>query len=173
MSSIRRVVTGHDQNGRSVIASDATAHGVRTHDLPGVELTPLWSSDDLMTYPDDGSPRPAGAFFAPPGGFRFAEFVIDPDDAPVRVGQGSALTEFPGLLENFDPDVPGMHRSATVDLLYVIEGRVMLELDDGSRTELRAGDCVVQSGTMHAWRNPFERPCRVLATIVGAEWQGA
>jgi quercetin dioxygenase-like cupin family protein len=62
-----------------------------------------------------------------------------------------------------------MHRSATIDLLYVLSGRVILELDDGSKTELRAGDVAVQSGTMHAWRNPFGEPCRVFGVILGAE----
>jgi quercetin dioxygenase-like cupin family protein len=64
----------------------------------------------------------------------------------------------------------GMHRSATTDMLYVISGRCVLELDDGSKTEISAGDVVVQSGTMHRWHNPFAVPCRVLGVLVGARW---
>ncbi|MEQ8659281.1 MAG: cupin domain-containing protein, partial [Gammaproteobacteria bacterium] len=75
---------------------------------------------------------------------------------------------FPGLMDTMDPDAPGMHRSATVDLLYVISGRIVLALDDGSRTELRAGNVAVQSGTMHAWHNPFAAPAHVLGVIIGA-----
>ena len=62
-----------------------------------------------------------------------------------------------------------MHRSATVDLLYVIEGRCELELDDGERVSLGAGDTFIQSGTMHAWRNPFDVQCKIIGVIVGAE----
>jgi uncharacterized cupin superfamily protein len=60
--------------------------------------------------------------------------------------------------------------SATTDMLYVISGRCVLELDDGSKTEIGAGDVVVQSGTMHRWHNPFAEPCRVLGALVGARW---
>jgi quercetin dioxygenase-like cupin family protein len=68
------------------------------------------------------------------------------------------------------PEDPGMHRSATVDVLYVVSGRCVLELDDGSRTTLGAGDVIVQSGTMHRWHNPWEEPCRIIGMLVGAQW---
>lgn len=60
------------------------------------------------------------------------------------------------------------HRSATTDTLYVVSGRCLLELADGSRTELTAGDVVVQSETMHRWKNPWQEPCRVIGALVGA-----
>src|SRR5262245_65652787 len=78
---------------------------------------------------------------------------------------------FPGLLATMLPEEPGMHRSATVDVLYVVAGRCVLELDDGSKTELGAGDVVVQSGTMHRWHNPWAEPCRIIGLLVGARLQ--
>jgi mannose-6-phosphate isomerase-like protein (cupin superfamily) len=69
------------------------------------------------------------------------------------------------------PDEPGMHRLATVDVLYVVAGRCVLELDDGSQTELGAGDVVVQSGTMHRWHNPRAASCRIIGMLVGAHLQ--
>ena len=78
-------------------------------------------------------------------------------------------TQFPGLGDTFDPAVPGMHRSSTVDVLYVVEGRCVSELDSGEKIELSAGDTFVQSGTMHAWRNPFDETCKIIGVIVGAE----
>ncbi|MGE0485544.1 MAG: cupin domain-containing protein [Gammaproteobacteria bacterium] len=176
MSTFRRVITGHDTAGHSVIASDATVQGTPVPGMPGVELTTLWGSDQPMRYPDDGSRPDFRTWFAPIGGFRFIEFVIgpeghggapadDPDPAATRAAIDAA---FPGLMDTMDPDVPGMHRSDTIDLLYVISGRVVLELDDGSKTELGAGDVAVQSGTMHAWHNPWAEPARLLGVILGA-----
>ena len=51
---------------------------------------------------------------------------------------------------------------------YVISGRVVLELDDGAVVELGPGDTVVQNGTRHVWRNPFDEPCQMVVVLVGA-----
>ncbi|MGR8920766.1 MAG: cupin domain-containing protein [Gammaproteobacteria bacterium] len=174
MSTFRRVVTGHDANGRSVIASDETVTSSEVPGMPGVELATLWGADAPMRYPDDGSLPAFSTWFPPLGGFRLIEFVIGPDEpAAAPPADPEAVTaaieqRYPGLLSTMDPDAPGMHRSATIDLLYVLSGRVILELDDGSKTELAAGDVAVQSGTMHAWRNPWPEPCRILGVTVGA-----
>jgi hypothetical protein len=55
MSTFRRVVTGHCNRGRSIIASDQKVTGVAVPGMPGIELTTLWDSDHTMRYPDDGS----------------------------------------------------------------------------------------------------------------------
>ena len=51
-----------------------------------------------------------------------------------------------------------MHTTDTVDIDVVISGEVDLELDDGSEVHLRPGDCVIQNGTRHAWRNRTSEP---------------
>ena len=79
MSSFRRVITGHDAEGRSIIASDAAVQGRPVPGMSGVELTTLWGSDQPMDYPDDGSLPDFRTWFAPVGGFRFIEFVVGPD----------------------------------------------------------------------------------------------
>jgi mannose-6-phosphate isomerase-like protein (cupin superfamily) len=174
MSTFRRVVTGHAANGKSIIASDAKVEGVAVPGLAGVYLTTLWGADKPITYPDNGSEPAHHAWFAPLGGVRFFEFILAPDSTPpdtsLTPAQVATQAEhlFPGLLSHFDPDDPGMHRSATTDMLYVISGRCVLELDDGSRTELSAGDVIVQSGTMHRWKNPWHEPCRVIGALIGA-----
>ena len=75
----------------------------------------------------------------------------------------------PGLLEKMEPKNPGMHRSLTIDFIYILEGEIVLELDDGCQTILRAGDSAVQNGTRHAWRNQSGAPCKMLVCLVGAE----
>jgi quercetin dioxygenase-like cupin family protein len=62
-----------------------------------------------------------------------------------------------------------MHRTQTLDFGVVLEGSIQLELDDGAITSVNAGDVVVQRGTIHAWENVTDRPCRVLFVLVAAE----
>ncbi len=173
MSTFRRVVTGHAANGKSIVASDGKVDGVAVPGLAGVYLTTMWGNDKTFSYPDNGSEPPHHAWFPPLGGVRFIEFILAPDSTPPDTSMSAeeintaAERLFPGLLSHFTPDDPGMHRSATADMLYVISGRCVLELDDGSRTELAAGDVVVQSGTMHRWKNPWNEPCRIIGALVG------
>ena len=65
-----------------------------------------------------------------------------------------------------------MHASDTVDWDLVISGEVWLELDDGKEVLLRAGDCVIQNGTRHAWHNRSSEPCVLAVAIVGARRVG-
>lgn len=175
MSGIRRVVTGHAANGSSIIASDVPVTGESVPGMTSVSLTTLWGADTLLSYPDDGSEPSHRTFFPPAGGMRFIAFELAPDDtaeAALDSDDPGAGTEalFPGLLAHFDAADPGMHRTATTDMLYIAAGACVLELDDGSRTELRAGDTIVQSGTMHRWHNPFRETCRIVGFVVGASY---
>jgi mannose-6-phosphate isomerase-like protein (cupin superfamily) len=88
---------------------------------------------------------------------------IDPDAAMVEIEE-----QLPGLAGFVEPDHPGMHTTPTVDYEFVVSGRVVLELDDGQTRELGPGDTVVQNGTRHAWRNPFDEPCTLVAVLIGA-----
>lgn len=173
MSTLRRVVTGHRADGKSIIASDEQVKGIDMPGSSGTNLNAVWGTNETLTYPDDGSEPRHNEWFPPVGGFRFVEFVLAPDSTPpADVDPAEAAAEvnrlFPGLLSTMQPDDPGMHRSATIDTLYVVSGRCVLELDDGSKTELGAGDTIVQSGTMHRWHNPWEEPCRIVGALVGA-----
>ena len=173
MTTIRRVVTGHNSQGKSIFVSDENVAGTPIPSLPTTEIVNLWGADATHEYPDDGAPQPYDAFFAPVGGYRFLMFTVPPDasNPPPPESQTIAETEekFPGLSDTFDPEVPGMHRSSTVDVLYVVEGRCVSELDSGEKIELSAGDTFVQSGTMHAWRNPFNETCKIIGVIIGAQ----
>jgi quercetin dioxygenase-like cupin family protein len=67
-----------------------------------------------------------------------------------------------------DPSDPGMHATDTIDFEVVLEGTVVLELDDGAEVTLNAGDTVVQNGTRHRWKNPGDKPARMALFICGA-----
>jgi quercetin dioxygenase-like cupin family protein len=62
-----------------------------------------------------------------------------------------------------------MHATDTVDYGVVLAGEMWMELDDGVEVHLGAGDCVVQNGTWHGWRNRGDRPCVMAFVVVGAE----
>jgi len=77
-------------------------------------------------------------------------------------------TKLPGLAAVMEPDHPGMHRTDTVDFIVITSGEVWLELDDGAEVRLQAGDCVVQNGSRHAWRNKSNAPCQFAHALIGA-----
>jgi quercetin dioxygenase-like cupin family protein len=171
---VRRVVTGHARDGRSVFASDEEIEPVVLDILPGYEFHRLWGADEPPTFPGDGTQPDAHDYFPPVGGFRFGLFTIPPEST-LDVGEidiEAALRDMeeklPGMAAHMEPDNPGMHTTDTVDYEYVISGEVDLELDDGAEVHLRPGDTVIQNGTRHAWRNRGSEPCRVVVVLVGA-----
>ncbi len=171
----RRVVTGHDDEGRAVFVSDQMVAPVTLSLLPGSEFHRLWGADEPATFPDDGS-RPKGErYFPPVGGFRFGFFTIPPDGgagAPADLDLTAALAEFeeklPGMAEYLEYDNPGMHTTATVDYGVVLSGQPILELDDGVKVTLGPGDTYIQNGTRHRWSNTGEVPAIIAITLIGA-----
>lgn len=173
---VRRVVTGHTEDGKAIVASDTEVDPTTLDPLPGAEYHELWSADKAPTFPDSGSQQPARMWFPPVGGFRFAMFTVAPRSVTLREDfDREALTmeieqKLPGMVTqaNTEPDNPGMHTTDTIDFEYVISGEVYLELDDGREVHLKPGDTVVQNGTRHAWRNRGSEPCRMVVFLVGA-----
>ena len=172
--SIRRVVTGVNADGSSVFVSDESVEAVAPTLLAGVEFHQLWGQDKPPVAPQDGTPPGYHDFFPPAGGYRVGTFTLPPDATQSLEGidVGAALRELeaalPGLLAHNEPENPGMHTTVTIDFEYVVSGRVVLELDDGATVELGPGDTVVQNGTRHAWRNPFDEPATLLVVLIGA-----
>jgi mannose-6-phosphate isomerase-like protein (cupin superfamily) len=165
---VRRVVTGHDAAGKSVFVSD---EAVAAQPLTGFHR--LWGGDKTPQFPDDGSLPEHHMYFPPIGGFRFGMFSIPPDsgaDSEVNAAAGSAdlEAEAPGLLRYLDLSDPGMHTTDTIDFEVVLEGTVVLELDDGAEVTLHPGDTVVQNGTRHRWKNPGDTMARLVLFICGA-----
>lgn len=177
----RRVVTGFDAKGRSVFVSDGpTTKGAALEGVPNFRIDEMWSTKGVPELPASSedpvlTPHP---FFPAPGGSGFCIVRIPPDSQVERAAnsgvdlaaaQAAFYGAFPGLDTSMDPDAPGMHTSQTVDYGVVISGEIWLELDDGATAHLQAGDCVVQNGTRHAWRNRGQQDCLMAFTIVGAK----
>jgi len=176
--NVRRVVTGQRADGTSVFVSDEQVEPVTVSLLPGAAFHQLWASDTMVQLPTDGTAPDAPRYFPPAAGFRFGVFTLGPDTvaAPESIDFGAALAEvaqkLPGLADSLEPAAPGMHTTDTVDYDFVLSGEVWLELDAGAQVLLRAGDCVVQNGTRHAWRNKSSAPCVLAFALVGAQRAG-
>lgn len=175
---IRCVVTGQTTAGKSVFVRDGTVAPVTLALLPGFEFHRLWGSESVVQLPSNGTAPPHPGYFPPNTGFRFGFFTIPPETeserapAALAAAFGELREKLPGMAEVLEPQNPGMHTTDTVDFDVVISGEVYLELDDGSEVLLRTGDCVVQNGTRHAWRNRSTASCVIAVTLVGAERSG-
>jgi len=135
----RRIVTGHDASGKSVVLSDGPTP--KTLDIGSAAFHEMWITDR--------TPVPIAA--AEP----------EPTDRPVRTPPPAG-----GVLVRFTEMAPGaqapMHRTETVDVGVVLEGETWLLLDDGSETRMGPGDAVVQRGTNHSWANRSDGPVRMV-----------
>jgi mannose-6-phosphate isomerase-like protein (cupin superfamily) len=172
---VRRVVTGHDADGKAVFVSDEAVAPITVGLLPGNEFHRLWGADEAPHFPDDGSPPAQPSYFPPVGGFRFGFFTVPPDGGagvPADLDIGAALAELeervPGLAGHMELDDPGMHTTATIDFEVVLSGEVTLELDNGATKTMKPGDTVVQNGTRHRWSNSGTEPAVLAVFIVGA-----
>ena len=75
---VRRVVTGHDRDGKAVFASDEEVDPLTLALMPGAEFHRLWGADQAPDFPDGGSPTEQPTYFPPVGGYRFGLFTIPP-----------------------------------------------------------------------------------------------
>jgi mannose-6-phosphate isomerase-like protein (cupin superfamily) len=173
---VRRVVTGHDPDGKAIVVGDDVVAPLTLDALPGSAFHWLWGSDGVTALPDDGARPKARKYFPPPGGSRFGFFTVPPDRegvAPPDLDPVAAMVQFerrlPGLAQHFDPDDPGMHTTATVDYGVVLSGEAVLELDDGVTVTLAAGDTFIQNGTRHRWSNVGDVPAVIAVTYIGAD----
>jgi hypothetical protein len=171
---VRRVVTGHDANGKAVVASDTEVDGFRPTLMSGSEFHTLWGADAAPHFPDDGQISGYQSYFPPVGGFRFGFFTVPPESQATAppADLDAAIAEFeagmPGLTDYLEPDAPGMHTTDTIDFEVVLDGEVWLELDNEVEVHLTPGDTVVQNGTRHAWRNHGDKACRLAVFLIGA-----
>lgn len=171
----RLIVTGIDPNGKSSFISDTEIDARTAAAVPGYGWHRLWSWDEMPTVPNGGVEPSGPSHFAPPGGVRFIVFTVPPGTtpAPENLNSEAAAAEleekFPGRAAHMESHQTGLHTTDTIDFIYVADGEIWLELDDGVETHLKTGDTLVQNGVRHAWRNHGTKPCSLVVTIIGAE----
>ena len=144
--NIRRVVTGHDKNGNAIVELDEIGTA-KKNPRPGSEYVELWSTDE---------------------GFPISNDVFKD---PVKNKIGTSIdngTVF--RVVKFEPGVaPRNHRTDSIDYGVVIRGELDMELDNGKVVHLKAGDCIVQRGTIHNWVNRGTEACLVAFILIWAK----
>jgi mannose-6-phosphate isomerase-like protein (cupin superfamily) len=178
---VRRIVTGHNSEGKAVFIADGEPPRRITFDnLPGLEFIELWATQGTPLIPvDHNDPTVTLSTFVPePTSSRF-RIVRFPSGLEVsRMIEGGLdpaafreeyLRKVPGLAETHEVNNPGMHETDTIDYGLVLSGEIYMELDEGEELHLKAGDCIVQNGTRHGWKNKSEQPCVMAFIMIGAE----
>ena len=178
VKQVRRVVTGHDENGKAIVISDGPAPFVHVN-----AVNPEWYSTDIWRTGE----TPA----------RIVPVADEPTLGPRRQmpqkrGTVLRINHFPPESEDvrqMDPEAsrrafaalgnekaatfgkggrhPLMHRTETIDYVIVLEGEIEMDMDD-STVKMRAGDVMVQRGTNHAWANRSSKRARLAFVLIDA-----
>lgn len=166
---IRRIVTGHDRDGKSVFLSDGPAPSVSERPSGSI-LTELWATDS-MPASNEGSAdaAPDGETIEPPRNgtvFRVVEYPPDSDrlahfQARAEAGEKVGPQYIEGARHH------GFHKTDTVDYAIVLSGEIYALVDDGE-VLMKPGDVLVQRGTAHAWSNRTDKPVQVAFVLVEA-----
>ena len=142
--NVRRVVTGHDDDGRAIVAIDEICSNVLSR-RPNHASCVVWSTG---SFPADNADKTDGA--------KRAVATTDPGGTVFRVVQ-------------YEPGVaPRNHRTESLDYAIVLSGEIDMELE-GSVVHLRAGDVLVQRGTVHNWVNRGNQACVIAFVLVAAK----
>lgn len=171
--TIRRVVTGHDENGRAVcVSDDAAVNILQRPNRPGVTLTNMWQcKTSPAEYDGDEETADGPVVLQPPhGGSAFRVVEFEPEDPEViKTLDGKTAFAEMGASDCIVEDArhPFMHRTNSVDYAVILSGEITMMLDD-SDVHLKAGDVVVQRGTNHAWSNQGKETCLIAFVLVDA-----
>jgi mannose-6-phosphate isomerase-like protein (cupin superfamily) len=172
---VRRIVTGHDSNGKAVVISDGPPpQHLTAPTRPGYWQRQVWVMRESPA-PINGDPDPTLGFTTlhPPANgnvFRVVEFPPDASfihnvDAAAARAAFEAMGAADASTHSKAAPHPLMHKTKTVDYGIVLQGEITLVLDD-SEVPLKSGDIVIQRGTNHAWSNRSNEPCRMAFVLI-------
>jgi quercetin dioxygenase-like cupin family protein len=146
MDKIRRVVTGHSENGKAISVSD---NQYETVVIPSGDaaMATIWTTTTVpadLNDETDGRERDAGTTL-----------------------KGGSVIRIVDMLPNASSP---MHRTNSIDYGIVLSGKIELELDNQEIKTLTQGDIIVQRGTIHKWRNPRDTEiCRIVFVLTEAK----
>jgi mannose-6-phosphate isomerase-like protein (cupin superfamily) len=181
--TFRRIVTGHDANGKAIIIADAPP--TRTHLVGGPggpTFFEVWSTSETpaMIDPQSGEPEENGLVLSPPKmGTRIRVIEFPPEGDEIRkLSVTDAQEKFKSMgggeasKANAGAPHPLMHRTETIDYGIVLEGEMTLVVDL-EETTIKAGDIVIQRGTNHAWANRSGNVCRMAFILIDGQFSKA
>jgi quercetin dioxygenase-like cupin family protein len=177
---IRRVVTGHDATGKAIVLEDGYAPNVRLNPhRPGHISTELWKTQATPVIVKTKEPDPTAGpkiQIPPPNGTVFRISELPPETEAMRNIDAAQAKEIFKFMGNESGSTfgetqrhPFMHRTETIDYAVVLEGEVVLMLDD-DEVQLKTGDVVIQRGTSHAWSNRSGKPVKMLYVLIDGEF---
>jgi mannose-6-phosphate isomerase-like protein (cupin superfamily) len=172
---IRRVVTGHDAQGKSIFVADGPSPHVMSRSTGSVTVTELWETrgspadnrgnSDAINRPFRLRPPKNGSVFRiiayPPDKLRLPALAREaerPDDGSGRMA----------ARDRGHPRHAGFHKTDSVDYAIVLSGEIHAMMDEGE-VLLKAGDVLIQRGTNHAWSNRTDEPAYVAFVLIDAE----
>ena len=171
---IRRVVTGHNAQGKAVFISDGPAPAVYDRGPGATAVTELWETSSTPAS-NAGNADPAaakGQQRLPPSknGSKFRVVEYPPDSKRVAALHGSSHDN---KSEGYVRDLankrhPGFHKTDTIDYAIVLSGEIYALMDEGE-VLLKTGDVLIQRGTNHAWSNRTETPCCIAFVLIDAD----
>ena len=175
--SFRRVVTGHNAQGRAVFISDGPAPAVYDRGPGATAVTELWetgatpASNAGNDDPTVGQPQ---RLPPPKHGSKFRVVEYPPDSQRVAALRGApSAHDANAKSEGYVRDAankrhPGFHKTATIDYAIVLSGEIYALMDEGE-VLLKAGDVLIQRGTNHAWSNRTDQPATLAFVLIDAE----
>ena len=171
---MRRIVTGHNEEGKSVITIDGPPARSIGEDVGG--LFELWNTDGQDIISSDVIDRAdEEIILSPPrGGTKFRYFQINPipEGIPENVMQDMAADAFEKIgagQHRIDTSKhPAMHKTETIDYIILLKGDVTLILDE-EEIDMKPFDVVVQRGTNHAWVNNGTEPALLIAVLIDSK----
>ena len=171
---MRRIITGHDEKGRSIVSIDGPPARSIGEDVGG--LFEIWNTDGNDIISSDSSDRADEDIILSPskGGTKFRYFQINPmpegiSNEMMQEIAADAFEKIGASHHRIDTSKhPAMHKTETIDYIILLKGDVTLILDE-EEVDLKPYDVVVQRGTNHAWTNNGNEPALLIAVLVDSE----
>ncbi|HEV7411359.1 MAG TPA: cupin domain-containing protein [Bradyrhizobium sp.] len=183
VKQVRRVVTGHDEDGKAIVISDGPAPFVHVNAVnPEWYSTDIWRTSEtparIVPLADEPTLGPRRQMPQKHGTvLRINHFPPESEDVR-RMDPEASRRAFAALgnekAATFDKGGrhPLMHRTETIDYAIVLSGEITMVMDDRD-VELKAGDVLVQCGTNHAWSNRSNAPCVIAFVLIDGEFDPA
>src|SRR3989304_6031457 len=141
----RRIGPGHDASGKAVVSTDGQVESSPGKIDKNISAADIWwtgsSPADIGVHDAREEPSPG---MPTPAGTILKVLELSPGTQPV------------------------MHETETLDYVIVMEGEVDMLLDDGAEVHMKAGEVIIQRGTLHGWANRGDKPCRIAFVLVDA-----
>jgi hypothetical protein len=177
LKPVRRIVTGHNRERRSIISLDSAPRTIEFKAVPGTVFHELWNTNEMpvrIDNADDPTGRPLQLHPTTHGSIiRIVD--IPPDSVQNKVSAEDVAAGFAAMGAGHAIEGQGkarhrlMHRTQTIDYGLVLAGEIWLLVDEGE-VRLGPGDIVIQRGTNHAWSNRTEEVARIAFILLDGKF---